>query len=163
MGDLLHYGLRLHREAVDQVPLAEEWRFVSGYLEIESLRMGDRLSVSLDGDADVMNCLIPPFALQPLVENAILHGIAPRKEGGRLSVTAGRRGERLLLVVCDDGPGLSGSPAQGGSGLGLRLLRERLAALYADRAEVRLEPGGTRGLRATLDLPIERWRETDAP
>ena len=82
LGELMYYGLRLHRQGVDQVSLREEWDFVSGYLDIERLRMGDRLRLELDGEADAMDCLVPPFALQPLVENAVLHGIAPA-QGGR--------------------------------------------------------------------------------
>ncbi len=163
LGELLHYGLRVHRESVDHVPLREEWRFVSGYLEIEKLRMGDRLLVSLEGDERVMDCLIPPFSLQPLVENAILHGIAPRRDGGRLGVTARRSEDRLHLSVCDDGPGLASSALTSGTGLGLRLLRERLAMLYRDRAELRLEGADERGLRATLDLPVERGRSSEVP
>jgi sensor histidine kinase YesM len=158
LGELTYYGLRLHRQGVDQVSLREEWSFVTGYLDIERLRMGDRLRLDLDGDAEVMDCLVPPFALQPLVENAVLHGVAPRKEGGRVSVTARRQGDRLRLEVCDDGPGLpSGPRANGnGSGVGLQLLRERLAMLYTDRAGLRLDAAGENGLRATLDLPLER-------
>jgi signal transduction histidine kinase len=162
LGELLHYGLRLHRQAVDQVALREEWDFVTGYLEIERMRMGDRLLLSLEADAAVMDCLVPPFALQPLVENAVLHGIAPRKDGGRLTVTARQRGERLHLEVCDDGPGLPATPQPGSNGLGLQLLRERLGMLYPDRAGLRLETAGERGLRATLDLPIERFSSTEA-
>jgi two-component system, LytTR family, sensor kinase len=160
LGELMYYGLRLHRQGVDQVSLREEWDFVTGYLDIERLRMGDRLLLDLDGDPEVMDCLVPPFALQPLVENAVLHGIAPRKEGGRLTVSARRQGDRLRLEVCDDGPGLPAAPrAEGGngSGVGLQLLRERLAMLYTDRAGLRLDAAGGRGLRATLDLPLERW------
>jgi signal transduction histidine kinase len=161
LGELLSYGLRLHRQAVDQVSLREEWDFVAGYLEIERLRMGERLLLDLQGEAAVMDCLVPPFALQPLVENAVLHAIAPRKGGGRLTVSARQCGERLRLEVCDDGPGLGGPPAAG-NGVGLQLLRERLAMLYADRAGLRLEAGGEGGLRATLDLPLQRWPAAEA-
>jgi sensor histidine kinase YesM len=161
LGELLHYGLRLHREAVDLVTLGEEWRFAAGYLEIERLRMGGRLQLSLEEDGQLMDCLVPPFTLQPLVENAIVHGLAPRREGGRIAVAARRSGERLLLEVCDDGPGLNGSVPAGGAGLGLRLLRERLSMLYGGRAALRLETGEGGGLRATLDLPLERLGQTE--
>jgi LytS/YehU family sensor histidine kinase len=162
LGELMYYGLRLHRQEVDQVSLREEWDFVSGYLDIERLRMGERLRLELDGEADVMDCLVPPFALQPLVENAVLHGIAPRKEGGRLTVTARRSGDRLRLEVCDDGPGLPFAARANGNGVGLQLLRERLAMLYAGGAGLRLEPAGERGLKATLDLPLDRWAAAEA-
>jgi LytS/YehU family sensor histidine kinase len=144
------------------VALREEWAFVTGYLEIERLRMGDRLRVSLEGDPAVMDCLVPPFALQPLVENAVVHAIAPRKDGGHLTVRAHPCGDRLRIEVGDDGPGLPASAGPRGTGLGLQLLRERLGMLYADRAELRLETAGERGLRATLDLPLERGHAEEA-
>jgi hypothetical protein len=162
LGELLSYGLRLHRQAVDEVSLREEWEFMAGYLEIERLRMGDRLRLSLQGDASLMDCPVPPFALQPLVENAVLHAIAPRREGGQLTVTARKHDGRLRLEVCDDGPGLAGGNGNGGSGVGLQLLRERLAVLYGDAAGLRLEAGENRGLRATLDLPLRRAARAEA-
>ncbi len=156
LGELLHYGLRMHRDSLDQVTLGEEWEFVQSYLEIESLRLRDRLQLDLKADPDVMPCLVPPFVLQPLVENAILHAIAPRKAGGRLEVTARRCGDRLQLVVCDDGPGVPASNDSTGTSLGLPLLRERLAMLYQGTARLSLEPAtGGRGLRATVDLPAD--------
>ncbi|HEX6738021.1 MAG TPA: histidine kinase, partial [Vicinamibacteria bacterium] len=163
LGELLHYGLRLHREAVDQVALREEWEFVRGYLEIERLRMGDRLHLSLDGEAAVMDCLVPPFALQPLVENAVVHAIAPRRDGGSLRVSARQHGERLRLEVRDDGPGLAGAAPAQGAGLGLQLLRERLGMLYPEGAGLRLEPAASGGLVATLDLPLQRGALAAAP
>jgi hypothetical protein len=88
LGEVLHYGLRMHREALDQVTLANEWAFVRSYLEIESLRLEERLRLHLEADPGAMEELVPPFVLQPLVENAILHAVAPRKAGGRVAITA---------------------------------------------------------------------------
>jgi signal transduction histidine kinase len=162
LGELLHYGLRLHRQSSDQVELREEWEFVEGYLEIERLRMGERLRLSLEGDEALMDCLVPPFALQPLVENAVQHAIAPRGDGGRLLVSARRCGDRLRLEVRDDGPGLPASAAAPqGTGLGLQLLRDRLGMLYQGRAELLLEPAPEGGLRAALELPLERGRAAE--
>jgi two-component system, LytTR family, sensor kinase len=152
LGEVLHYGLRLHRESLDEVRLADEWAFVRSYLEIESLRLEDRLHVELRPDPDAMDALVPPFVLQPLVENAIVHAVAPRKSGGRVAITARRRGDRLVLEVQDDGPGLA---AVSGAGLGLRLLRDRLALLYGGAASLSLEPGPV-GLSARIELPIGR-------
>jgi sensor histidine kinase YesM len=146
----------MHREALDQVALADEWEFVRSYLEIESLRLEDRLELRLDAAPEAMEGLVPPFVLQPLVENAILHAVAPRKAGGRIAITARRHGDRLQLEVCDDGPGLPSSPQPVGNGLGLRLLRERLAALYDGKASLSLEPAEGGGLRATIELPLAR-------
>ena len=155
LGELLHYGLRMHREALDQVTLTQEWAFVQSYLEIESLRLEDRLSLRLDAEPETLDCLVPPFVLQPLVENAIVHAIAPRKQGGRVTITARRRGESLRLEVCDDGPGMSAPPARSGNGLGLPLLRERLAMLYAGRATLSLQPAAGGGVQAVIDLPLD--------
>jgi sensor histidine kinase YesM len=156
LGQVLHYGLRMHRESLDQVTLADEWAFVRSYLDIESLRLEERLRLDVDVDPEAMPGLVPPFVLQPLVENAILHAVAPRTAGGRVAITVRRRGDHLRLEVCDDGPGMPAQlgPAEGG--LGLRLLRERLALLYAGAARLSLEKGDGGGLRATIDLPLDR-------
>ncbi len=155
LGELLHYGLRMHREALDEVALGQEWAFVGSYLEIERLRLEDRLRLTLSAEPELMDCRVPPFVLQPLVENAIVHAVSPRREGGLVTVTARRHGRLLQLQVCDDGPGLASAPAPSRSGLGLPLLRERLAVLYRGRAHLSLEPADGRGLRATIEIPID--------
>ena len=160
MGDLLRYGLRLHREAIDEVTLREEWDFVRSYLDLEGLRLGDRLRLRLDADEEAMGCLVPAFVLQPLVENAIRHAIAPRARGGRLEVEVHRTGDVLRLVVADDGPGLPGG-SPNGEGLGLQLLKDRLQALYAGAARLHLPRDGA-GLRAELELPVRHTSETEA-
>ena len=156
LGEVLHYGLRMHRESLDQVTLADEWSFVRSYLEIESLRLEERLQLHLEADPEALQGVVPPFVLQPLVENAILHAIAPRKAGGRVAITAHRRGDHLRLEVCDDGPGMPSALPPSGAGLGLRLLRDRLALLYAGHASLTLQPGDGGGVRATIDLPLDR-------
>jgi signal transduction histidine kinase len=153
IGDLLRYGLRLHREAVDEVALREEWDFVRSYLGLEALRLGDRLRLRVEADEEAMACFVPAFVLQPLVENAIRHAIAPRAGGGALSVQARRTGDALHLVVTDDGPGFAPAPPAPGSGLGLQLLKDRLHALYGGAARLRVE-SGTTGTRAELELPV---------
>jgi len=155
LGEVLRYGLRVHREATDRVPFQEEWEFARSYLEIERLRLGDRLRLELQTEGDVMECEVPPFTLQPLVENAIVHGIAVRAAGGLLQVTASAGAGRLKLEVRDDGPGLQ-MGGQTGTGLGLRLLRERLGALYGERASLRVETAASGGCHAVVELPLER-------
>jgi sensor histidine kinase YesM len=152
IGDLLRYGLRLQREAIDEVTLREEWDFVRSYLDLEGLRLGDRLRLRMDADEDAMECLVPAFVLQPLVENAVRHAVAPRARGGRLEVLARRADGVLRLVVMDDGPGLPAARLGTGHGLGLQLLRDRLQALYAGAARLEL-PSSPQGLRAELELP----------
>jgi LytS/YehU family sensor histidine kinase len=154
LGELMHYGLRMHRDAVDHVSLREEWGFVQSYLQIETLRLEERLKVSLDAEPLALSCLVPPFVLQPLVENAVLHAVAPRKEGGRVEISARCCGDRLRLEVLDDGPGLPEKPLPSRQRLGLQLLRDRLALLYEGRASLLLEPQHGPGLRAIIDLPL---------
>jgi len=160
IGDLLRYGLRLQREAIDEVTLREEWDFVRSYLDLEGLRLGERLRLRMEADDDAMGCLVPAFVLQPLVENAIRHAVAPRARGGHLDVEARRDGDILRLVVADDGPGLPGAGKGGGQGLGLQLLKDRLQALYAGAARLRLPPDGG-GLRAELELPVRLLSEAE--
>jgi signal transduction histidine kinase len=162
LGEVLNYGLRMHRDGLDQVTLEREWSFVRSYLEIESLRLEERLRLRLDADPEAMDGLVPPFVLQPLVENAIRHAVAPRKSGGTVAIAARRERDRLHLEVCDDGPGLpagAAAPArdgEDGGGLGLQLLRERLALLYGGRARLSLEAADGGGLRARIELPLDR-------
>jgi len=162
MGDLLRYGLRLHREAIDEVTLREEWDFVRSYLDLEGLRLGDRLRLRMKADEEAMGCLVPAFVLQPLVENAIRHAIAPRARGGQLEVQAQRTAEVLRLVVADDGPGLPPAGSDGGQGLGLQLLKDRLQALYAGAARLHLPPCAGGGLRAELELPVRLTCDAEA-
>jgi LytS/YehU family sensor histidine kinase len=153
LGGLLHYGLRLHRSEIDEVRLADEWAFVEGYLELEKLRLGDRLRLTLEASPESLDCLVPPFALQPLVENAVNHAIAPRAGGGTLAVRTRRSGERLSLEVEDDGPGAGEAALFGTDRLGLRLLRERVAMLYNGSGKLSFTPSPGGGLTARLDLP----------
>ncbi|HEY7114922.1 MAG TPA: histidine kinase [Thermoanaerobaculia bacterium] len=153
LGELLRFGQWVHQSGSDLVPLAREWDFVRSYLDLERVRLGDRLRVSLDADPSALDVSVPPFALQPLVENAIIHGIAPRAGGGRVDVSVRRSGGRLELAVADDGPGGSEADIAASPRMGLRLLQERLAALYAGRARLSFESPEGGGFRARLELP----------
>jgi len=159
LGELLRFGLHVHHANLDQVAFREEWAFVSSYLALEQMRLGDRLRLTLSAAEEVMDVPIPPFALQPLVENAITHAISPRREGGRLHLKVRRLDGRLLLDVEDDGPGASEAAVAASPRLGVRLLRERLAALYGGDAHMAFEPVAEGGLRVRLDLPDGGIRE----
>lgn len=159
LGDLLRYGLRIHREGIDEVILRDEASFVRSYLDLERLRLGDRLRVSFDAPEAALDGLVPAFALQTLVENAIRHAIAPRPEGGTLGVRAERENGRLRVAVEDDGPGVGGAAPGEAPGLGLRLLRERLAALHGGDASLEISSRPAGGTRALLDLPARGLRE----
>jgi signal transduction histidine kinase len=153
LGELLRFGLHVHHANLDQVAFREEWAFVTSYLALEQIRLGDRLRLTLSAGEEVMDVPVPPFALQPVVENAIRHAISPRREGGRLDLKVRRADGRLLLEVEDDGPGTSEEAVSASPRLGVRLLRERLAALYGAEAHLSFESAARGGLRVRLDLP----------
>jgi sensor histidine kinase YesM len=150
LGELLRYALD---EAGDRVPLAREWDFVRDYLELEQLRLDSRLRVSAELTDEARSVLVPPFTLQPLVENAIRHGIAPVPDGGRLRLRAHTEGESLVLVVEDEGPGCAADAIEEANGHGLRSLRERLAASYAGRARLTITTAPGSGFSARVELP----------
>ena len=154
LGDLLRYALG----SEDEVLFAQEWRFTQDYLAFEALRLGDRLRVEADVAADALAIMVPPLILQPLVENAVRHGIADRPDGGRIDLRAGVGHGRLVLLVRDDG---RGEAAGASDGLGLRSVRRRLAALYGDRASLRVE-GTAQGFTATVELPLDASDDLDS-
>lgn len=160
-GDLLHYALRVQQDSRDEVPLDAELTFVRNYLSLERIRLGERLKLDIRIDDETRSHLVPVFCLQPLVENAVRHGIAPRAAGGTLSLTTEMRDGELILEVRDDGPGAPASVLSAENGLGLRLVRERLRALYGDAARFEVDTGVGRGFRATIRLGPARQAPTD--
>ena len=144
-----------------EVTLQEEMNFLTLYLDIERTRLRDRLEICLDVDDGARVALVPHLILQPLVENAIRHAIAPRVEGGSVTILAKRRGDRLQLVVRDDGPGLQSDPNT--TGLGLQNTRQRLQHLYpgTHRFVIRNGPGG--GAEVEVEIPYRSiWMENDS-
>jgi len=140
-------------EERDLVPLAAELAFVRRYLAIECIRFGDRLDVREEIDAAAHGAMLPSFALQTLVENAVRHGAAPRAEATTLTIGAHVSADTLRLSVADDGAGAGATQIESGSGTGLRRLRERLKYLYGTRAQLQIASAAGEGLRATLSLP----------
>ena len=131
------------------VPLREELDFVAQYLEIEKVRLDDRLEVVYEIDSDVLEALVPTLILQPIVENAIYHAIGPRIEGGTIVIAAAADGARLRLRIEDDGPGLA--MANGGeSRIGLRNTRARLNQIYGEDFVLHLQTGSPAGLAVIL-------------
>jgi hypothetical protein len=136
----------LSTAAHQEVPLREELRLLDVYVEIERVRFGDRLRVEYDVTDEARDALVPNLILQPLVENAIRHGVQPAVEGGTVTVRAFRDGACLVLEVADDGVGLGRGPVRSGTGVGLANTGARLRQCYgaAARLEVaRREPRGT--------------------
>lgn len=154
LGDLLR-SLLERGDEVDRIPLEEELDFVREYLALERLRLESRLRVVERVDADSLECGVPPLILQPLVENAIRHGIAPRARGGTVRLTTRLRNGDLVVRVSDDGPGAAVADVETAEGLGLRTVRHRLEAVYDGCAGLKIVtvPGG--GFAVTMSLPAE--------
>ncbi|HST60812.1 MAG TPA: histidine kinase, partial [Longimicrobium sp.] len=151
---LLRYTLDAKRTETDDVPLAQEWAFVRDYLALERIRLGDRLRVVEDVDPAAMDCPVPAFTLQPLVENAIRHAVAPHARGARVTIGIERVDGALELRVEDDGPGADPASMAGAAGVGLRVVRQRLETRYggAGEMEVRTAPG--EGFAVHVRLPV---------
>jgi len=135
----------------EQVSLAQEADLLRAYLDILSIRMGPRLAFRIDIPDELLARRVPPLLLQPLVENAVQHGIEPKVEGGRVDVRARADGDSLLLEVSDDGLGFDAVTR--GGGVGLANVRERLAAHYGERGRLSIEDGHP-GTRVRLMLPL---------
>ena len=161
MLDLLSDVLRqvLRSDQAHEVSLADELRFLERYLAIEQVRFSDRLAVRFDVDEALLDAAVPEFLLQPLVENALRHGIAQRADAGAVKVSARRDGDTLVLSVMDNGPGPDADRRDvNRTGLGLANMRERLTTLYGARAQLELHarPGPERGTIATVMIPFRR-------
>jgi two-component system LytT family sensor kinase len=152
-GDMLRYVLDVKRAAREDVSLAEEMQFVRNYLSLEQLRFGERLRVREDIDPDAYDCVLPSLTLQPLIENAIKYGVAPRAGGGTIDIRATTDGDRLSLEVRDDGQGSSAEALAAATGMGLRAVRQRLETRYGRRTtfDVRTSPGA--GFAVHVSLP----------
>ncbi len=157
LGELLRQVLT--GDERQEVPLDEELRFLDDYLAIAQIRFSDRLRIVRSVESAVSSALVPQFILQPLVENALRHGIGESVTGGTIEIGARREGagDDLLLWVGDDGPGLSGTPNAGG--VGLRNTRERIETLYGARATLELMPRPGGGTLASVRIP---YREVAA-
>jgi two-component system LytT family sensor kinase len=151
LSDLLRYVLE--DSPSDEVRLQDEISFLERYLEIERVRFGDRLRVHFDVDAETRDAFVPNLLLQPLVENAIRHGIAHKVNPGKIEIAARRLGDRLILQVSDDGPGLNG-PKLSGNGVGLANTRSRLEQLYGSGTSFELRNATLGGAVATISLPF---------
>jgi signal transduction histidine kinase len=164
LGDMLR--IALDHEETQEVTLREELAFLQPYLEIEQVRLGERLTVAMNIHRDTLDARVPHLILQPLVENAVRHGIAPRIEPGTVwvSATAGAGGDFLELEVRDDGPGIEANHRTGASnGVGLANIQSRLQQLYGDdhRFDLRTHPDG--GAIVKVGIPLRRSATSGVP
>jgi LytS/YehU family sensor histidine kinase len=145
----------LTRTTPEKVPLSQELELVGNYLAIEQIRFADRLRIQFDVDPRAVDGLVPCFLLQPIVENAIRHGIAHCENEGLVEASATRVGDFLHMMVRDSGPVQVGRQ-QNGHGIGLRNTRERLAHFYPDGYKMRAQPLTTGGFEVAITIPYER-------
>ena len=177
--------LALSQSEKSEVTLGEELQFVGRYLEIQQTRFGDKLRVEQNIEPEALDCLVPALLLQPLVENAIRHGIEPAESGGVVRLTASRQDGKLVVTVEDDGVGLGSAPIdvrelktaapqavtsasrivanstpsapvpKAGTGIGLANLRARLESLYGSCQRLELVPRPEAGVSVVIEIP---WR-----
>ena len=135
------------------IPFSEEVQLLNEYLEIEKIRMGERLSYSVDVDPTLVDCRIPPLLIEPVVENAIIHGISPKTEGGRVNVSVNKSENKMNIRVVDDGMGMK--KAGHNWGFGLSSVKERLEILYNERAFFEIIELSGGGVEVRMEIPCE--------
>ncbi len=159
LSDLLR--LSFENLEVQEIPLKQELEFLEKYLEIEQMRFHDRLTVDMHISPETLDASVPNMILQPLVENAIKHGIAPRSSGGRIDINAVRSNGHLQISVDDDGLGVPFGDLQNlPEGVGLTNTRRRLRHLYGDRHEFDLTARDKGGVGVRLEIPFRVYVET---
>lgn len=136
-----------------QVPLREEMEFTQTYLDIQKVRFAERLQLSVDVPAELYAAQVPSLILQPMVENAVKHGIAMRVGGGAIRIVASRQNGALILKVCNDGPSLAADWEQNPNGIGIANVRSRLRSLYGEGFTLSLRNQESGGVEATVSLP----------
>jgi two-component system, LytTR family, sensor kinase len=150
LSDLLREVLRRGER---EVPLEEELRVLEPYLDLSRWRFGERLAITIDASADARRALVPFFVLQPLVENALQHGLGSRAGAGSIDIRAAREHDRLWLTVTDDGAGSNGSDSRRGS-IGLPNMKARLEEMYGGAYTLELGAAPTGGFQVRIGIPF---------
>lgn len=153
----------LDASRADAATLGAELDLAAAYLDVLAVRMGDRLRYRFEVADDCRALAIAPMLLQPVIENAVSHGLEPKVEGGDIVVRASRQGEQLTIEVSDTGAGLGSEPTKAGGGVGLSNLRARLRSLYGSGAQVQLFENPTSGITVRLVLPLKEPLSSTIP
>lgn len=158
LSEMLHFSFAKHE---DKVTVEEEFSSVAAYIEILKVRFGSRLTVDLDVDNKVNNCLLPTFSLQPIVENALLHGLFSKPADCRLAISIREEAGQLAVKVSDNGTGMTKEECQKlmqdqTGGIGLSNVRHRIASLYAERGSLELHSKKGAGTEVIYKIPLER-------
>lgn len=146
--------MSLDNTGIPEVTLQQEMDFLSHYIDIQRTRFSDRLSVTIDVPPEALRARIPNLLLQPIVENAIIHGVAPKNGPGLVTIQARVEGDKLHLIVRDDGPGIIDGHTRAKEGVGLANTRERLAKIYGARSQLLLLSEAGRGVSVQIVLPF---------
>src|SRR5580698_8654563 len=154
IGELLRTSL--DSEVIPEVTLSQEMEFTRRYLAIEQTRLGERLQVDLSIPSDTLDALVPSMLLQPLVENAVRHGVVPMVQGGRIMITSAIRADRLQMVIGNSGIRRDEQRNKNGNGIGLRNTAERLKTLYGDDHRFTLQWPETGGCQVLIELPFRK-------
>jgi signal transduction histidine kinase len=159
LANLIHYlRAALKHARSDVATLKTEMELLKAYLAIMALRLPNRLTTQFDCDPDCLRLGFPAMLVQPLVENAITHGIEPAPEGGSISVSVRRSSDTLMISVDDTGIGL-GNAVSAGTGAGIKNVRARLHTLFGGAAQLKLEPRDPHGTHASIEVPLKLLTE----
>jgi len=150
LSELLRHTIDRNRS--DEVPLREELAFIRRYIEIMEIRFQGRLRVRMEIENEILDALVPDFILQPIVENALEHGVSRAAGAGEITIAARRDGDRVILTVRDNGPGISENVGSGG--VGVANTRERIEHLYGDQGKLMLAPAAEGGTIAEILIPF---------
>lgn len=153
LSELLRFALKSGN--IQEIPLKEEIEFIRNYLEIEQIRFQDRLTVDFKIESETLDAKVPNLILQPVIENAIRHGIAPMPKAGKVSITSSLRNGTVELCVADNGAGISDLKTVS-NGIGLQNTRERLERLYGKRHEFEIVSERNRGFSVKIVIPYQR-------
>ncbi len=151
---------RTLKRDVYQISLAEEMEFCQDYLDIEKARLDKRLQVEWKIPADLKETIIPPFIIQPLIENSIKHGIYTQENGGKITISAQKLGEKLQIIIEDNGPGITAekiAEIENGNNdrIGINNIKERLHSVYGSNAELKINSNQGRGTKNIICIPSE--------
>jgi len=148
--DFLRASLKRSKDA--QQNLRDEISLISNYLDILKIRIGDRLNYTISLQDNIIDCVFPPLLLQPLVENAVIHGIEPLKEGGVIDISIAEANHKLVITVSDTGKGL---PVESSKGFGLTNIRDRIRSIYGHDGRLIIEENKPCGVTAIIEVPYE--------
>ena len=166
LAEMLRYSLKDKRDSKNYlVRLEDELNFVENYLELEKLRLGERLNVEKNIENAALDCLLPAFTIQPLIENAVKHGIAPKNIRATIFIAAKKEQNFLKLEIADDGIGSDTEKIETAKGLGINLIREQLQIYYGEKSTFEIDANSNQGFKVSIKIPIfyaEKSREKNS-